>query len=63
MIRNSLLLILLLVAPLWGTLGSSNLPENFHLAKLDNGLEVLIVEDRTVPLVTIEIAVHNGAFT
>lgn len=31
--------------------------------KLDNGLEVIVIEDHSVPLVTIEIAVKNGAFT
>ena len=40
-----------------------NLPSNFHLTKLKNGLEVLVIEDNSVPLVTVEIAVHNGAFT
>jgi zinc protease len=42
---------------------AQSLPANFHLTKLKNGLEVLVIEDRTVPLVTIEIAVHNGAYT
>lgn len=40
-----------------------NLPDNFFLSKLDNGLEVLTIEDNTVPLATIEITVHNGAYT
>lgn len=40
-----------------------NLPDNFFLSKLDNGLEVLTIEDSTVPLATIEITVHNGAYT
>ena len=39
------------------------LPDNFFLEKLDNGLEVLTIEDNTVPLATIEITVHNGAYT
>lgn len=39
-----------------------NLPNNFYLTKLDNGLDVLVIEDNTVPLVNIELAVHNGAF-
>ena len=30
---------------------------------LDNGLEVMVVENHTVPLVTIEIAVKTGAYT
>jgi len=40
-----------------------NLPDNFHYTTLDNGLEVLVIEDPSVPLATIEIAVHNGAYT
>lgn len=39
------------------------LPDNFFLERLDNGLEVLTVEDNTVPLATIEISVRNGAYT
>src|SRR4051794_5363618 len=38
-------------------------PSNIHLTKLSNGLEVLVLEDPTVPLVTVEIAVKNGSFT
>ena len=40
-----------------------DLPENFFYTRLDNGLEVLTIEDPSVPLATIEIAVHNGAYT
>lgn len=40
-----------------------HLPSNFFMKTLDNGLEVLVIEDNSVPLVTIEIAVHNGSFT
>jgi zinc protease len=42
---------------------SEMLPENFDYTVLDNGLELLIIEDPSVPLVTIELAVHNGAYT
>ncbi|MCE2503463.1 MAG: insulinase family protein [Chlorobi bacterium] len=35
----------------------------FQTIKLDNGLEVIVIEDYTVPLVTIDIVVRNGAFT
>jgi len=41
----------------------NEMPENFYFGKLDNGLELLVIEDPSVPLVTIEIAVHNGAYT
>ena len=30
---------------------------------LDNGLEVLVVENHLTPIVTIEVAVKNGSFT
>lgn len=35
----------------------------FKTIMLDNGLEVIVIEDRTVPLATIDIVVRNGAFT
>ncbi len=38
------------------------LPENFHMTRLDNGLEILVIEDSSVPLATIEICLHNGSF-
>lgn len=41
----------------------ANWPTNIHLSKLPNGLELLVVEDNSVPLVTVEIAVRNGSFT
>jgi len=47
-----------------GTVASGQtLPSNFFLTKLKNGLEVLVIEDRTVPLVTVEICVKNGSYT
>lgn len=39
------------------------LPENYYWQKLDNGLEVVVIENHKVPLATIEIAVKNGAYT
>ncbi len=42
---------------------AQQLPSNFHLTKLKNGLEVLVIEDKTVPLITIEICVKNGSYT
>lgn len=39
------------------------LPENFFLKKLNNGLEVLVIEANNVPLATIEICVKNGSYT
>ncbi len=39
------------------------LPENYFWQKMDNGLEVVVIENNKVPLATIEIAVKNGAYT
>ena len=41
----------------------SKLPGNFFKKTLGNGLEVLVIEDNTVPLATIEICVRNGSYT
>lgn len=41
----------------------SSLPSNVFLKTLPNGLQVLVIEDHSVPLVTIEIAVKNGSYT
>lgn len=38
-------------------------PANFFPARLDNGLEILVVEDHSVPLVTVEITTKNGSYT
>src|SRR6187399_3068585 len=42
---------------------AQQLPSNFHLTKLKNGLEVLVIEEKTVPLISIEICVKNGSYT
>ncbi len=42
--------------------GHAQLPPWTHFT-LDNGLEVLVVENHLSPIVTIEIAVKNGSFT
>ena len=39
------------------------LPPNMFTKKLPNGLDVLVVEDNSVPLATLEMAVRNGAYT
>jgi zinc protease len=41
----------------------TKLPSNFFSKKLPNGLEVLVIEDASVPLATIEICVRNGSYT
>jgi len=60
--KLKLLLLLMSTIPI-GMAAQKNMPDNFFLEKLDNGLEVLTIEDNTVPLVTIEITVRNGAYT
>jgi zinc protease len=42
---------------------NEKLPSNFYMTKLDNGLEVLVIEDPSVPLATVEICVKNGSYT
>lgn len=44
---------------------SATLSEEISLPTrtLDNGLEIIVIEDHSLPLVTIEVAVRNGAFT
>lgn len=39
------------------------LPKDYFWTRLDNGLEVVVIENNKVPLATIEIAVKNGAYT
>jgi zinc protease len=38
-------------------------PEHVFYQKLPNGLEVMVLEDHTIPFTTIEIACKNGSFT
>ena len=59
--KKSLLIACLAACPLLG--GAQSLPSNFFLTKLNNGLEVLVIEDKTVPLITVEISVKNGSYT
>lgn len=43
---------------------SAKLPEGKYVNRvLANGLEVIVLEDHSVPLVTIELAVRNGSYT
>jgi zinc protease len=44
-------------------LAQPRLPEHHYWKKLDNGLEVVVIENSRVPLATIEIAVKNGSYT
>ncbi len=46
-----------------GTFAQPRLPKDYYWKKLNNGLEVVVIENHKVPLATIEIAVKNGAYT
>jgi zinc protease len=58
--RWSLLAGALLFAP---ALGAQSTAIGVQSRKLANGLEVLVIENHSVPLVTIELDVKNGAYT
>ena len=45
------------------SIAQPRLPQNYYWQKLNNGLEVVVIENHKVPLATIEIAVKNGAYT
>jgi zinc protease len=61
--RKKLLTILSITALACSAFAQEKLPDNFFLKKLNNGLEVLVIEDANVPLATIEICVKNGSYT
>jgi zinc protease len=41
----------------------TKLPDNMYVKHLGNGLEVLVLEDHSVPLATVDITCKNGSFT
>lgn len=45
------------------TFAQPKVPEHVFYQKLDNGLEIMVLEDHTIPFATIEIACKNGSFT
>jgi len=52
-----------LSAAMFSVMAQPRLPKDYFWKKLDNGLEVMVIENHKVPLATIEIAVRNGAYT
>src|SRR5712691_7188659 len=50
-------------APGFAGAQDSSLARLIHRTQLDNGLDVITVENNTVPLATVLLAVRNGAFT
>ncbi|MGH9802614.1 MAG: M16 family metallopeptidase, partial [Blastocatellia bacterium] len=59
--RFAAALVLIVVFSLSST-GVSAKPQ-WQLLKLKNGMDVIVIENRSVPLVTVEVAVKNGAYT
>lgn len=57
------LLLLLGAGYAFSALAQPRLPKDYYWQKLENGLEVVVIENHKVPLATIEIAVKNGAYT
>src|SRR3954468_17995668 len=57
------ILLMLCVCAACASWAQPRLPRNYSWQKLDNGLEVVVIENHKVPLATIEIAVKNGAYT
>ncbi|MCJ8209353.1 insulinase family protein [Mucilaginibacter sp. RS28] len=46
-----------------GAVAQSKLPSNMFFKTLPNGLDVLVIEDNSVPLATVMITCKNGSFT
>ena len=59
--KNWLVLLGILLS--FSVFAQPRLPKDYHWQKLDNGLEIVVIENRKVPLTTIEMAVRNGAYT
>jgi zinc protease len=53
----------LAVAAALSSAAQPRLPKDYHWQRLENGLQVVVIENHKVPLATIEIAVKNGAYT
>jgi len=60
---KKLCLLIFLSALITSRLAAQQLSDNMFLKKLPNGLDVLVIEDNTVPLATIMITSKNGAYT
>jgi zinc protease len=57
------LLLTLAVGAVISASAQPRLPKDYYWQQLDNGLQVVVIENHKVPLATIEIAVKNGAYT
>ena len=56
-------LFLLFTCFFFSAIAQPRLPKGYFFKKLNNGLEVVVIENNKVPLATVEIAVKNGAYT
>ncbi|MDB5004997.1 MAG: insulinase family protein [Mucilaginibacter sp.] len=63
MILKSYILMLLSCFVITAVKAQTQLRENIFSQKLPNGLTVLVIEDNSVPLVTISMTFKNGSFT
>ncbi len=61
--RKQLLLCVALICSGIMAYAQKELPSNFFFKTLPNGMQMLVIEDNSVPLATIEIVVRNGAYT
>ena len=61
-LKKSVLFLLVILQPVL-LFAQAKLPDNMFMRKLPNGLDVLVVEDNSVPLATIMITCKNGAYT
>lgn len=55
--------VLLLLPFIAGIAAAQPAGSPYRIMKLDNGLDVIVIENHTVPLVTIDVTVRNGSFT
>ncbi|MES1197835.1 MAG: pitrilysin family protein [Chitinophagaceae bacterium] len=60
---NKLLLLIFASFLFANAFAQPKVPEHVFYQKLANGLEVMVLEDHTIPFSTIEIACKNGSFT
>ena len=64
MSKRALMVLFCAMALALPTLASAkDLKEVIKTKTLSNGLQVIVIENHSIPLVTVEIAVKNGAFT
>ncbi|MBL8015626.1 MAG: insulinase family protein, partial [Ignavibacteria bacterium] len=61
--KRILLTLIVLFAGIPCIFSQTDLPEGYYFKTLPNGLDVLVVIDKSVPIATIEINVKNGAYT